>query len=102
MLGVINRVMPDGTIKEYSCRPVLNVSKERVDYSTQKPEGLIELLIEIASKKGMLVADFFGGSGVTAKVANDLGRKFIHVDIGINSIQTVRDRLIESFNSRIL
>jgi adenine-specific DNA-methyltransferase len=42
----------------------------------------------------MVIADFFGGSGVTAKVANDLGRKFIHCDIGINSIQTVRDRLI--------
>jgi len=39
---------------------------------------------------------FFGGSGVTAKVANDLGRKFIHVDVGINSIQTTRDRLIEA------
>ena len=96
LLGVINRVMPDGNIKEYSCRPVLNVSKERVDYSTQKPEGLIELLIEIASKKEMVVADFFGGSGVTAKISNDLGRKFIHVDIGLNSIQTVRDRLIEA------
>jgi adenine-specific DNA-methyltransferase len=42
----------------------------------------------------MLVADFFGGSGVTAAVANKLGRNFIHCDIGINSIQTVRDRLL--------
>jgi len=94
--GMINRVMSDKSIKSYSCRPVLNVSKERVDYSTQKPEGLLELLLEIASKKNMVVADFFGGSGVTAKVANDLGRKFIHCDIGINSITTVRDRLVET------
>ena len=41
----------------------------------------------------MLVADFFGGSGVTAAVANKLGRRFITGDIGINSIQTMRDRL---------
>lgn len=41
----------------------------------------------------MLVADFFGGSGVTAAVANKLGRRFIHCDIGLNSIQTTRDRL---------
>ena len=41
----------------------------------------------------MLVADFFGGSGVTAAVAHKLGRRFIHCDIGINSIQTARDRL---------
>jgi adenine-specific DNA-methyltransferase len=42
----------------------------------------------------MIIADFFGGSGATAKVAHDLKRKFIHVDVGINSIQTTRDRLI--------
>jgi len=51
----------------------------------------------------MIIADFFGGSGVTAKVANDLGRNFIHVDIGINSIQTTRDRLKEAMiNFQIL
>jgi len=94
--GVVNRVMDDGTVKEYSTRPVLNLSVERLDYSTQKPEGLLGLLIEIASKKEMIVADFFGGSGVTAKVAHDLGRRFIHCDVGINSIQTVRDRLKEA------
>ena len=44
----------------------------------------------------MVVADFFGGSGVTAHVASELGRQFIHVDIGINSIQTTRDRLVEA------
>jgi adenine-specific DNA-methyltransferase len=43
-----------------------------------------------------IIADFFGGSGVTAKVANDLDRRFIHVDVGINSIQTTRDRLVET------
>lgn len=41
----------------------------------------------------MFVADFFGGSGVTAAVAARLGRHFIHVDIGENSIETARDRL---------
>ncbi len=69
---------------------------ERVDYSTQKPEALLQRIIKASSDEGMVIADFFGGSGVTAKVANDLGRKFIHNDIGINSIQTVRDRLKEA------
>ncbi|MDI9337264.1 MAG: site-specific DNA-methyltransferase [Alphaproteobacteria bacterium] len=91
--GIVNRVLPDGKIIEYNTRPVLNLSTERLDYNTQKPEGLLNILIEIASKKGMIVADFFGGSGVTAKVAHDLKRNFIHVDVGLNSIQTVRDRL---------
>lgn len=48
----------------------------------------------MCSNEGMVVADFFGGSGVTAAVANKLGRKFIHCDIGLNSIQTTRDRLV--------
>ena len=67
---------------------------ERVDYATQKPEALLERIIKASSNKGMVVADFFGGSGVTAAVANRLGRKFIHADININSIQTTRDRLL--------
>jgi adenine-specific DNA-methyltransferase len=42
----------------------------------------------------MIVADFFGGSGVTAKVAHGLGRQFITSDVGINAVQTMRDRLV--------
>ena len=67
---------------------------ERVDYATQKPEALLERIIKASSDEGMVVADFFGGSGVTAAVANRLGRRFITSDINLNSIQTIRDRLI--------
>ncbi len=73
--------------------PVNSQAQERVDYATQKPETLLERIIKASSDEGMLVADFFGGSGVTAAVAQKLGRHFIHNDIGINSIQTTRDRL---------
>lgn len=68
-------------------------SDEKVDYATQKPTSLLDRIIKASSNEGMVVADFFGGSGVTAAVANKLGRKFIHCDIGLNSIQTTRDRL---------
>lgn len=74
--------------------PVNSQAEERVDYATQKPEALLERIIQASSDENMLVADFFGGSGVTAAVANKLGRRFIHCDIGINSIQTTRDRLV--------
>ena len=67
---------------------------ERVDYATQKPEALLERIIKASSNEGMTVADFFGGSGVTAAVASKSGRKFIHADVNLNSIQTTRDRLI--------
>lgn len=76
--------------------PVNPVANERQDYATQKPEALLKRIISASSNKDMIVVDFFGGSGVTAKVANDLGRKFIHVDVGLNSIQTTRDRLVEA------
>ena len=71
-----------------------NSALESVDYATQKPEALLERIIKSSSNENMLVADFFGGSGVTAAVANKLNRRFIHCDVGINSIQTSRDRLI--------
>jgi len=67
---------------------------EPLGYATQKPEALLERIISASSNEGMMVADFFGGSGVTAAVAHRLGRKFIHCDIGINSVQTARDRLV--------
>ncbi len=66
----------------------------RNDYATEKPPMLLERIIKASSNEGMLVADFFGGSGITSAVANKLGRRFIHCDIGINSIQTTRDRLL--------
>lgn len=95
-------------LSDYQGQPVQNIwldipianpmSKEREtsNYSTQKPEALLSRIIKTASNENMVVADFFGGSGVAAKVANDLGRKFIHCDIGINSIETTRDRLLSA------
>ena len=73
---------------------VMKNAVQNVDYTTQKPEALLERIIKASSDEGMVVADFFGGSGVTAAVAHKLKRNFIHNDIGINSIQTVRDRLL--------
>ena len=73
---------------------VFTLSNEHQEYATQKPEALLGRIIKASSNEDMIVADFFGGSGVTAAVANKLGRNFIHCDIGINSIQTVRDRLL--------
>lgn len=82
------------SFNDYGVGTYAYTESENVGYTTQKPEKLLERIINASSDLGLVVADFFGGSGVTAKVANDLGRNFIHVDIGINSIQTVRDRLV--------
>jgi len=69
-------------------------TKEPRDYNTQKPEDLLERIIKASSKEGMVVADFFGGSGTTAIVAQKLGRRFITCDINVNAIQIIRDSLV--------
>ena len=71
-----------------------NLSNERLDYPTQKPESFVERFIRTSSNQGDLVADFFCGSGTTAAVAEKLGRKWIATDLGKFAIHTTRKRLI--------
>ncbi len=73
---------------------VASSSQERLQYPTQKPEALLERIIKASSNEGDLVADFFGGSGTTAAVAEKLGRKWIATDLGKFAIHTTRKRLI--------
>jgi len=72
-----------------------SAAKERFGYPTQKPEALLERILLTSSKDGDLVADFFGGSGTTAAVAEKLGRKWIVTDLGKFAIHTTRKRLIQ-------
>lgn len=70
------------------------IQKEKLDYPTQKPEKLLARIIEIDSRPGDLVADFFCGSGTTLAVAEQLGRKWIGSDLGRFAIHTARKRMI--------
>ena len=67
---------------------------EVLGYPTQKPEKLLDRILAASSNEGDLVADFFGGSGTTAAVAERLGRKWISSDLGKFAIHTTRKRLI--------
>ena len=69
-------------------------SNERLGYDTQKPEALLERIINASSDEGDLIADFFCGSGTIAAVAEKLGRKWIVCDLGKFAIHTTRKRLI--------
>ncbi|HMQ74469.1 MAG TPA: DNA methyltransferase [Flavobacteriales bacterium] len=69
-------------------------STEGTSYPTQKPEALLERILKTSSNEGDLVADFFGGSGTTAAVAEKLGRKWITCDLGRFGIHTTRKRMI--------
>lgn len=67
---------------------------ERVNYPTQKPEALLERIINASSNPGDLVLDCFVGSGTTAAVAEKLGRRWIAADLGRFAISTTRKRLL--------
>jgi len=69
-------------------------SHERLGFPTQKPEALVERVLEASSRPGDLVADFFCGSGTTMAVAERLGRKWIGCDLSRFAIHTSRKRLI--------
>lgn len=91
--GLIN-TYDNGIIKTFNTRPVLNLSTERIDYPTQKPEGLLSLIVEVFSNENDLVFDFFGGSGTTCSVAEKLKRRWINCDIGKYSFYTTQKRFL--------
>jgi adenine-specific DNA-methyltransferase len=73
---------------------VATSSAELLGYPTQKPEAILERIIRASSNEDDLVADFFGGSGTTAVVAEKLNRRWISSDLGKFAIHTTRKRLI--------
>ena len=78
--------------------PDINIgsSGEKCNYGTQKPEKLLELLLKASTTDTSIVADFFGGSGTTAAVAEKLGRRWITSDIGKPSCMIMRKRMIDN------
>jgi adenine specific DNA methylase Mod len=68
---------------------------ENIGYDTQKPEILIERIIKSSSEEGMLVADFFAGSGTMGTTAEKLGRKWIMSDIGKPASLIMRKRFVD-------
>ena len=56
-------------------------SKERVGHPTQKPRELIQRIVRSLSYPGSIVLDFFGGSGVTTRVAIEEDRHSVTCDI---------------------
>ena len=67
---------------------------ERLGYPTQKPERLLERIIQTSTNEGDIVCDFFAGSGTTASVAEKLNRKWMVSDLGKYAVHTIKKRLI--------
>lgn len=74
------------------------MAKEKNGYPTQKPEELLQRIIESSTNNGDIVIDVFGGSGTTAAVAEKLGRRWITGDIGKLSIYIIQKRILNIKN----
>jgi adenine-specific DNA-methyltransferase len=73
---------------------------ENCGFPTQKPEALLQRIVQAASSPGDLVADFFCGSGTMLAVAEKLNRRWIGCDLGRWGIHTTRKRLLSINNYR--
>lgn len=99
--GVRRSIMTDMPTKGVPMPDVWDISminpvaNERIGYATQKPEALLERVLNACSNEGDLVCDFFGGSGTTAAVAERLGRRWITCDIGKPASLVMRKRFID-------
>ncbi len=91
--------MPGVTLQDVwtDIRPIHNLSRERLGYPTQKPEALLERIIEASSNPGDVVLDPFCGCGTAIAVAERFERKWIGIDITHLAVALMKHRLKTSF-----
>ena len=82
-------------------RPISSHAAERLGYPTQKPEALLERIIEASSNAGDVVLDPFCGCGTAVAVAERLGRRWIGIDITHLAISLMKSRLHDTFGTEL-
>jgi len=78
------------------------VSRERTGYPSQKPEALLERIVQALSAPGDVVLDPYAGSGTTLAVAARLDRAFLGIDASDVAVETITKRLSHLFEPRAL
>ena len=78
-------------------KPIQAQAQERLGYPTQKPEALLERIINASSNEGDVVLDPFCGCGTAIAVAERLNRKWIGIDITHLAISLMKSRLRDTF-----
>ncbi len=79
--------------------PINSQAQERLGYPTQKPEALLERIISASSNEDDVVLDPFCGCGTAIAAAQNLGRRWIGIDITHLAINLVRHRLQTAYGS---
>ena len=79
--------------------PINSQAKERVGYPTQKPLALLERIIKASSNEGDIVLDPFCGCATACVAAENLGRRWIGIDISAKAVELVNVRLQQSMGT---
>ncbi len=82
--------------------PLRSWHKEKLGYPTQKPESLLERIIQSSSNESDVVLDCYCGCGTTVAASQKLNRNWIGIDITYQSISVILKRLHDSFGESIL
>ena len=73
--------------------PISSQAKERLGYPTQKPLALLERIIKASTNQGDIVLDPFCGCATACVAAENLGRKWVGIDLSPKAIELVNVRL---------
>jgi site-specific DNA-methyltransferase (adenine-specific) len=73
--------------------PVNAMAEERLGYPTQKPVALLDRIVRASSNPGDLVLDSFCGCGTALVAAENLGRRWIGIDISPTACRVMAERL---------
>ena len=80
---------------------IMSFSREKLDFPTQKNKDLANRIISASSNPGDIVLDCFIGSGTTAAVAQELGRRWIGCDINKGALQITSKRIQKIINEQL-
>ena len=81
--------------------PINSQAQERLGYPTQKPQALLERIIQASSNEGDIILDPFCGCGTTISAAQNLKRKWIGIDITYLATNLIKHRLLNAFGKKI-
>ena len=78
--------------------PISSQAKERLGYPTQKPEALLERIIQSSTNEGDVVLDPFCGCGTAVAAAQKLDRQWLGIDVTHLAVALMKSRLKDMFN----
>ncbi|RCG19084.1 restriction endonuclease subunit M [Sphaerisporangium album] len=78
-----------------------SADKERLGYPTQKPRALLERILTASSNAGDVVLDPFCGCGTTVDAAQNLGRKWVGIDVTTLAVDLIDARLRHTYGEGI-